>query len=403
MNWKERQREITLRILLRQNRLALSLVAGWFLLALVVLMASGLPPMQALRILVFLEGPGTTPYAFFYQSMTDIVVVGLVMSILLVDMQRQVQPEVTSRIMAQELTDHAVVIESSHLGKRVFQVLSEHGIPVAMIDPDPEHLEDLVREGFPTVIGDGRNDADLEAVNVAGAKLVVFAGDDLETTAVVCSKVRRMNPDCQLIVRCYEDAIGEILGRRYRAQIVSTSKLAAGFIKDYASKHKVQKVVLVGCGTIGRRVLPVLRNLNCRFTMLVSDPVEVADLADEATILVGRTGDPDLLAQAGIRDADMVVLTEDDLGSSLITADRVRHVNTGCRILCRVYHDDAADMLGNPPFKCDVISTSRYAVDKLRGQGAFQCVGLGAPAPRKTTGRTPEPVPAAEKAGSSTA
>lgn len=378
MNWKERQREITVRILLRQNRLALSLVAGWFLLALVMLMGSGLPPMQALRVLVFLEGPGTTPYAFFYQSMTDIVVVGLVMSILLVDMQRQVQPDVTSRIMAQELVDHAVIIECSHLGLRTFDLLSEHGIPVAVIDSDPERLEDLVREGFPTVVGDGRNDSDLEGVNVAGAKLVMYAGDDLETTAVVCSKVRKLNPDCQLIVRCFEDAIGEILARRYRANLVSTSKLAAGFIKDYASKHKVQKAVVVGCGSVGRRVVPVLRSLNCKFTLLVPDREEVADLEDEATILVGKMGDPDLLAQAGIRDADMVVLTEDDLGVALLTADRVRHVNTGCRILCRVYHDDAADMLSNPPFKCDVISTSRYAVDKLRGQGAFASVGLAA-------------------------
>lgn len=385
MNWKERQRQITLRILLRQNRLALGLVGGWFLLALVMLMASGLPPEHALRVLVFLEGPGTTPYAFFYQSMTDIVVVGLVVSILLVDMQRQVRPEVASRAMAQELTDHAVIIEASHLGLRIFELLSEHGVPVAMIDRDPERLEDLVREGYPTVVGDGRNDADLEAVHVKGAKLVVFAGDDLETTAVVCSKVRKQNPTCHLIVRCFEDSLGEILAKRYRAQVVSTSKLAAGFIKDYAAKHRVAKAVVVGCGSVGRRVVPVLRNLNCRFSVIVPDRAEVADLADPGAVICGRLGDPELLAKAGVRDADLVVLTEDDLGLALTVADRVRQVNTGCRILCRVYHDDAADMLANNPFQCDVISTSRYAVDKLRGQNAF--LGIGVSAAKKQPAR----------------
>lgn len=376
MDWKRRQREITLRLLLRQNRLALSLVAGWFLLAVVALLASGLPPGHALRVLVFLEGPGTTPYAFFYQSMTDILVVGLVVSVLLVEMQRQVQPELTSRIMAGELVDHAVLISSSHLARRIFQLLSSHDVSVVVIDPDPKHLEDLVRNGYPTVLGDGRNDSDLDDASVARAKLVVYAGDDLESTAVICSKVRKRNPGCALVVRCFDDAIGEVLARRYRAQVVSTSKLVAGFIKDYASKHKVAKAVLVGCGSVGRRVVPILRSLNCRFTILVPSQEEVADLVDEATILAGKQDDPDLLAQAGIRDADLVVLPEDDLALALTTADRVRQVNTACRILCRVYHDDAADMLGNAPFKCDVISTSRHAVDKLRSAGAFKAVGV---------------------------
>lgn len=61
MNWKDRQREITVRVLLRQNRLALSLVAGWFLLALVILMASGLPPMRPCGSSSSSRGPAPRP------------------------------------------------------------------------------------------------------------------------------------------------------------------------------------------------------------------------------------------------------------------------------------------------------------------------------------------------------
>jgi voltage-gated potassium channel Kch len=375
MSWKRRQRQIQMRLMWRQNQWLFLLITGWILISGCILVAQGHAPLEALQILFFMR-KDETGYAYFYTSMTDFVVFGLVISVLLVDVQRQVRPEHTCQVMAEELEGHAVIFHFTNLGKRAWQLFRDHDIPVAVVEPDITQLEELIREGYPCLVASGRTNGDLESVNVRGAKLVVIACDDLETLAVVSSLVRQQNPGCALIARCFDDEIGEVLAKRYRATVVSTSRLAAKYIKEYASKQRSQRAILVGCGSLGRRLLPVLKNLNMRYTIIAEKRSEVEDIVDEHTFLFGKSHDPELLKQAGVGDADLIILSDDDLNKALTTVDEIRSMNTNCKIVCRVFHDDAADMLSSPPFKCDVISTSRYAVEQLRVQGAFKSVGL---------------------------
>ncbi len=377
MTWKSKKRNLQIRILFRQNRTTFVVVALWMATIYSLLISiDHLSPTDALKIMFFFEQANANAVAFFYQSMTDFIFFGLVVSVMMMNMQRQVRPEITSRMMAKELTGHAIVISLSNLGRRAFELFEEHHIPVAVLETDASKLDDLIHDGYPAVVASGRHVSDLEEVNVARAKLVLIACDDLEITPVICSLVRQFNPTCTLIARCYEDEIGEVLAKRYRAQIISTSKFAAQFLNAYAKRQPVQHCVMVGCGQLGRRMIPILEALNIKFVFLVDSPHEVEDLVDEQTFLFGPSHDKDLLAAAGVGQSELVILTEDSLETALTTVDRVRQLNTSCRIVCRVFHDDAADMLSSPPFNCDVISTSRYTIEKLRSEGAFQVVGL---------------------------
>ena len=377
MTWNFRRRAIQLRIVLRSNRGIFFLVFLWFAVMYGLLLNSGMDPTQAGRVICFLEQANNSQVGFFYQSMTDIVFFGLVVSVLLVDVQRQVRPEITSRVLASEMHDHAVIINMSNLGRRAFDLMCEHHIPVAVLDPDAALIDDLIHDGYPCAVNSGRHATDLDDVNVAKAKLVFVTCDDLEIVPVVCNWVRRANPTCTLLARCHEDEIGEVLAKRYKASIVSTSKLAAEFLKEYAARQTVRRCLIIGCEQLGRRMIPVLKSMNIEFAFLVDSPDEVEDLVDHNTFLFGPSHDLDLLDAAGARSCELVILTEDSLAKALITVDRIRQINTGCRIVCRVYHDDSADMLSSPPFRCDVISTSRYTVDRLKAQGAFQSLGLG--------------------------
>lgn len=353
-------------------------VLGWLVAVYLLLVGvDQIPPDHALKIMAFLEPANTSPVGFFYQSMTDFIFFGLVVSVMLVNMQRQVRPEITSKVMAGELSGHAVVVNLSNLGRRAFELFEEHHVPVAVLETDASKLDDLIHDGHPCVVASGRHASDLEDVSIAKARLVFIACDDLEVTPVICSLVRQMNPTCELIARCYEDEIGEVLAKRYRAQIISTSKLAAQFLRGYTMRQSAQRCVLVGCGQLGRRMIPIMQELGVHFVFVVQDPHEVEDLVDEHTFLFGPYHDRDLLAAAGVPQAQLVILTEDSLEVALTTADRIRHLNNTCRIVCRVFHDDAADMLSSAPFNCDVISTSRYTLDKLRSEGAFGRVGIG--------------------------
>ncbi len=379
MDYRKRSRSLHLALVLRQNSTIIFLLLAWFVCNFVVLIGLGHPLGESLLILTFFKDD-TSAWGTWYQNMSDFVVFGLVVGVVMVDVQRRYRPEVTCRILAGELSDHAVVVSFSHLGQRVVEFLEQHNIPVAVIEPNRELVEDLIRQERPLVLGNGRQRTDLEAANLKSARLVVLSADDLETNSVVASLVRQMNPGCSLIVRVFEDDIGEVLGKRYAATVVSTSRMAAEFLKDYASKHNARYCVIVGGGQVGRRLVKVMTDLNVEFRLIEENRAVVEDLMDNHPILIGPPADSDLLEQANVPKADLVVLTDDNLSKSLPVIDHVRDMNTSCRIVCRVFHDDAADMITREPFHCDVISTSRYAVESLARKGAFKKIGLDASA-----------------------
>src|SRR5690606_4749779 len=162
-------------------------------------------------------------------------------------------------ILAGEVTHHAVIISYTNVGQRAYELLAERDVPVVVIEEDRQLVEGLVREGRPLVLGNGRHESDLVAANVAAARVGLVGCEDLETRMVLCDLVRELTSSCTLIARCYEDDIGDVLAKRYNVKIISTSKMAADHIKAYALKHHVKKAIIVGCNSIGRRLIQVMK------------------------------------------------------------------------------------------------------------------------------------------------
>lgn len=375
MSWKRNQKEIQLRLALKQNRWVINLMAMWLTASAVILVLTGHPPLEALQILTFFQ-QDNSHFGYFYASMTDFVVFGLVISVLLVDVQRQVRPEATCRVMAEELSNHAVIFHFSNLGRRTWQLFRNHDIPVTVVDPDPANLEELIRDGYPCLVASGRNPADLDVVNVAQARFVMICSDQLEPAAVICSLVRQRNSKCDLVARCSDDDIGEVLARQYNATVVSTSRVAALYLREYLGKHRIQHCVLLGGGQLSRRMIPILQELKVDFSVICHKESEVDDLLEKDRYIVGRFSDDRILEQAGVMDTELAIFTEDDFSQAMTAVDHVRGLNLHCRIICRVFHDDAADLLAAEPFLCDIFSTSRHAVDQLQKQGSFKAMGL---------------------------
>jgi hypothetical protein len=79
---------------------------------------------------------------------------------------------------------------------------------------------------------------------------------------------------------------------------------------------------------------------------------------------------------------DLVVIADDDLGKNLIRADRVRDANPNALLLCRVFHDEAGEILTQSPLRCVLLSSSRLAADALVADGTLRDVGVTRPAKR---------------------
>jgi Trk K+ transport system NAD-binding subunit len=188
--------------------------------------------------------------------------------------------------------------------------------------------------------------------------VVVIAPVALETAAVACRIVRAANPGCRLVVRCADDDVGQILAKAYSARVLSTSKIAARFILARALRAGVRRAVVIGHNNVGRRVAEALAGERI------------------ACALIPVTEDRAALAAAGVAGAELIVLADDDLGKNLVRVDRVRELNPDGLVICRVFQDDAAELLTQKPFGCVVLSTSRLAAELLADEGVFRDVGV---------------------------
>lgn len=358
MNSKVSRFGVRVGLALRQNRGALLFIATWLVANYVVFVRAFGFNRSAGALVALCVSKASGGWPSIYQSFTEVVVFGVVASVVVTNVTRRYQPEQTCRALAQRASGHVVVIGWTNLGRRIADLVTDAGRPVVVVEENASLVSALVSEERPLVIGSGQERAVLEAAAVRSAKVVVIATDDLETAAVASRLVREVNATCELVIRCPDDDVGAVLAKTYRARAVSTSRLAASFIQGQAIKARARAVVVLGKNNVGARVVEALAEKRI--------PHSFAEVTD----------DLEKLTAAGVAEADMVVVCDDDLGKNLVRVDRIRDLNKRARVICRAFHDEAAEVLGRPPFDCVVFSTSKYASESLARGGAFREVGI---------------------------
>ncbi len=330
-----------------QNAIALGFVTTWLALNALVL-ARGRLFVDALEVVLGLT-TADGMWGRFYAPFTRVVVFGVVVSVIVSNVTRKYRPEATARRLAAEARDHVVIVGLTHLGERIRGAMIEAGIEVVVVDGDRARVEGLIHDEAPLVIGDPRDAATIGAAAIERARAVAVVADEIEIAAVVARAVRARNSACELILRCPDEDVGEILARTHRARIVSTSRVIAKRVVDDAQRRGIRRALVLGENSIGRRVARSLteRGVVARLAAAVEDPSSL------------------------VLDAELIVIADDDLGKNLVRVDRIRDVAPHARIICRAFHDDAAELLTRPPFRCEVISSSRLAVEALVAEGAF--------------------------------
>lgn len=352
-------------VAMRQNRAAIAICLAWLATFTVLFaIARRLPVDQAaLAALCLHRIEGTWGRA--YASFTEVVVFGAIASFVITNVTRRYRPEATCAALAAEARGHLIVIGYSNLGRRLHDMAVEAGAPVVVVEADRGLVEALITSEEPLVLGSAAEEVTLDAAGVKHAEAVVIATDDLETAAVACRAVRDRNPRCKLIVRCPDDDVGQALAKAYSARALSTSKAATQFVVAHALRAGTRRAIVMGTNRIGARAAAALE----------AERIQ--------TTIIPETEDPAALERAGIREADLVVIADDDLGKNLVRVDRVRDVNEAAHVICRVFHEEAAQILANKPFRCALLSSSRLAADALAGEGLLRGVGISGPRRRK--------------------
>ena len=348
------------KILFKQNFYAIFIVALWFGSNFMYFwLTTGNLDITWRIVFFFMEGPGE--YGFFYDSFTEFIIFGLVFSLITVELFRKYNPQMTCRELSRKLEDHVVIIGYSNIGRRLSNYLEEIRIPHVVIDKNLEVLDDLISCEEPVINDDALSKQTLLDAGVDKARAVFVMADNIEVQMVVNYYVREMNPNCLIVDRIFQDDIGELISKTYNTIPISTSKYAAKILFEKIRKNLYNNILIIGMNHISLRLIHKFRKRGIRYKV-------IENIADENLIL----GDPkelSIMLQVNVKQVDCVLNLVNKVEETVLITKRIREQNPHCKIICRVFLDSVAEMLEKPPFRCEIISSSKATLETLIKKG----------------------------------
>ncbi|MFP4344597.1 MAG: potassium channel family protein [Anaerolineales bacterium] len=138
-----------------------------------------------------------------------------------------------------------LVCSLGHTGYRIVKTLLNLGQRVIALDMEPSTLaERLVEEGVPVIIGDFRQRSSLMKAGIQEALGLVACSVDDMVNLETALRARDLNPDLRIILRLFEEELGERLRTTFGLSAVySTSALAnPAFLSETLQVNVAQPV-----------------------------------------------------------------------------------------------------------------------------------------------------------------
>ncbi|MCK4381596.1 MAG: NAD-binding protein, partial [Candidatus Lokiarchaeota archaeon] len=189
-------------------------------------------------------------YAVILPILLEVIFFGFIMG----ELFEKYNPVITSRILASHKRNHAVIIGYHHLSERVIEYCVKNKKQFCLIEDSEELVEDLLNAGQPIVIGDATETTNLELANIKRAKEVFININDVRIAIICTEKIRKMNPNCRIYVRAFEDHVQEYLREPpLGAFSFSTSKWAMDSVYEW-TKNKIGKAIVIGRDSLTHRI-----------------------------------------------------------------------------------------------------------------------------------------------------
>jgi CPA2 family monovalent cation:H+ antiporter-2 len=99
------------------------------------------------------------------------------------------------------LHDHVVIVGYGRVGQHIVQVLGYLGIPRLVVDLNLYRVQELERQGIPTLYGDAANSEILSHAQVSNSRTVVITVPDEAAAKIIVATVRSLAKRVPVVVR----------------------------------------------------------------------------------------------------------------------------------------------------------------------------------------------------------
>ncbi len=136
-----------------------------------------------------------------------------------------------------ELENHVILIGARYMGGEILRFLKRQGIPVVVVDFDPEVVKKLAAERTHVLYGDIGDPEVLEFLDLGKAKIVISTADSDEDNLVLVSELKRRNRAATIIIRAGESNQADALYKAGADYVILPDVVSGDFITGLLKEH----------------------------------------------------------------------------------------------------------------------------------------------------------------------
>lgn len=134
------------------------------------------------------------------------------------------------------------------------------------------------------------------------------------------------------------------------------------------AKSMKNHIILIGFSHLGQRIREFLIKNKKKYVIIEEEEALIKDLIEaEEPIIPQKPIKREVLENANVKDAKLVICTKNSLENLVVGANLIRDVNKTCKIICECFDDSLAPIL-EKDLGCTTISTSLYAADYIMAE-----------------------------------
>ncbi len=129
------------------------------------------------------------------------------------------------------------------------------------------------------------------------------------------------------------------------------------------AKEYENHAIVIGYNEIGKRIVDYLKEKKVPVVIIEKNKAVVEEFIEKGEpLIVDDAMHLDALIDAGVVKAKAIFIMADRLELLMVTCSHIRELNKSCKLICRIFEDDVAEIIGKT-YYARTISTSQYSAD----------------------------------------